>query len=284
MRFGINMPNFGAFGDARTLADLAREAEERGWDGFFLWDHIGADWGANNTFADPWIALTAMAMQTSRITLGAVVTPLPRRRPWKVAREAATLDHLSGGRLILGVGIGSDFGQEYSAFGESPDDKLHGAMLDEALEVITGLWSGEPFNFEGAHYQIHGARFQPTPVQRPRIPIWVAAVWPHKKPFRRAARWDGLCPLVDDQQMSPDQLREALAYIRPLLPEGKPFDALAYGGTPGADEAAETALVAQYRDAGATWWQESMAPDDTLDYARERIWRGPPQLPANPSV
>lgn len=280
MRFGVNMPNFGAFGDARALADLAREAEEHGWDGVFIWDHIGADWGAENTFADPWIALTAMAMQTSRITLGAVVTPLPRRRPWKVAREAVTLDHLSGGRLILGVGIGSDFGQEYSAYGESPDDRLHGAMLDEALEIITGLWSGEPFSFEGAHYQIHGARYQPTPVQRPRIPIWVAAVWPHKKPLRRAARWDGLCPLVDDHQMSPEQLREALAYVRPLLSADKPFDVLAYGGTPGQDEAAETALVAAFRDAGATWWQESMAPDDTLDYARERIRRGPPLLPA----
>lgn len=280
MRFGVNMPNFGAFGDARALADLAREAEEHGWDGVFLWDHIGADWGAENTFADPWIALTAMAMQTSRIALGAVVTPLPRRRPWKVAREAVTLDHLSGGRLILGVGIGSDFGQEYSAYGESPDDRLHGAMLDEALEIITGLWSGEPFSFEGAHYQIHGARYQPTPVQRPRIPIWVAAVWPHKKPLRRAARWDGLCPLVDDHQMSPEQLREALAYVRPLLSADKPFDVLAYGGTPGQDEAAETALVAAFRDAGATWWQESMAPDDTLDYARERIRRGPPLLPA----
>ena len=280
MRFGVNMPNFGAFGDARALADLAREAEQHGWDGVFLWDHIGADWGANNTFADPWIALTAMAMQTSRITLGTVVTPLPRRRPWKVAREAVTLDHLSGGRLILGVGIGSDFGQEYSCYGESPDDKLHGAMLDEALEVITGLWSGEPFSFEGSHYQIHGARFQPTPVQRPRIPIWVAAVWPHKKPLRRAAHWDGLCPLVDDHQMSPEQLRDALAFVQPLLPAGKPFDVLAYGGTPGQDEAAETALVAAYRDAGATWWQESMQPDDTFDYARERIRRGPPKLPA----
>ena len=282
MRFGINMPNFGAFGDARTLAALAREAEERGWDGFFLWDHIGADWGPDNPFADPWIALTAMAMATSKIALGTVVTPLPRRRPWKVAREAATLDRLSGGRLVLGVGIGSDFGQEYSAYGESPDDRLHGAMLDEALEIITGLWSGEPFSFEGAHYQVHGARYLPTPAQQPRIPIWVAAVWPHKKPLRRAARWDGLCPLVDEHQMSPDQLREALAYIKPLLPEGKPFDALAYGGTPGKDEAAETALVAEFRDAGATWWQESMAPDDTLDYARERIRRGPPRLPERP--
>lgn len=279
MRFGVNVPNFGATGDARLLAELAHEAEQAGWDGFFLWDHIGADWGERNAFADPWLALTAMAMSTNRITLGPVVTPLPRRRPQKVAREAVTLDQLSSGRLILGVGIGSDFGQEYSCYGEAPDDKLHGAMLDEALEVITGLWSGESFTYEGAHYQIHGARYLPTPVQRPRIPIWVAAMWPNKKPFRRAARWDGVCPLVNSQQMSPEDLREALAYLRPLLPPDKTFEVVAYGGTPGQDPAADNAKVAAYRDAGATWWQEGMAPDDSVDYVRDRIRKGPPLLP-----
>jgi alkanesulfonate monooxygenase SsuD/methylene tetrahydromethanopterin reductase-like flavin-dependent oxidoreductase (luciferase family) len=279
MRFGINVPNFGPTGDARLLADLAHEAEQRGWDGFFLWDHIGADWGPDTPFADPWLALTAMVMTTSTLTLGLVVTPLPRRRPWKVAREAVTLDHLSSGRLILGVGIGGDHGQEFSCYGESTDDKLHGAMLDEALEVITGLWSGEPYNFAGAHYQIHGARYLPTPLQRPRIPIWVAAVWPNKKPMRRAARWDGLCPLMDNQQMSADDLREAMAFVRPLLPPGKSFDVLAYGGTTGTDAAADGAKVGAYAEAGATWWQESMAPDDTLAYIRERIRLGPPKPP-----
>ncbi|HZC04319.1 MAG TPA: LLM class flavin-dependent oxidoreductase [Ktedonobacterales bacterium] len=279
MRFAINVPNFGAVGDARLLSELAREAEDNGWDGFFLWDHIGADWGPDNTFADPWIALTAIAMATDRISMGTLVTPLPRRRPWKVARETATLDRLSRGRLVLGVGIGSDSGQEYSCYGEPPDDKSHGAMLDEALDVITGLWTGEPLTYEGVHYQIHGARYLPTPAQHPRIPVWVAAVWPNKKPFRRAARWDGLCPLVNNQQMTPDELRDAMAYLRPLLTPGKPFDVLAYGGTPGADTAAEIAKVAAYRDAGATWWQEGMAPDDSVDYVRGRIRRGPPKLP-----
>ena len=277
MRFGINVPNFGPTGDARLLADLAREAEEHGWDGFFLWDHIGADWGAT-PFVDPWVALAAMVMTTTRITLGPIVTPLPRRRPWVVAREAVTLDHLSGGRMILGVGIGSDSGQEYSCYGESADDRLHGAMLDEALEVITGLWSGEPYTFEGERYHIRNARYLPTPVQRPRIPIWVAAVWPHKKPLRRAARWDGLCPLVDNQQMSPDELRATMDYVRPLLPQGKAFDVLAYGGTPGHDRAADSEKVTAYRDAGATWWQESIAPDDDVAYLRRRIRMGPPTL------
>lgn len=279
MRFGINVPNFGPTGDARLLADLAGEAEAHGWDGFFLWDHIGADWG-ETPFADPWVALAAMAMTTSKITLGPVVTPLPRRRPWNVAREAVALDQLSGGRLILGVGIGSDSAQEYSCYGEPADDRLHGAMLDEALEIITGLWSGKLYSFEGEHYHIRNARYLPTPVQRPRIPIWVAAMWPNKKPLRRAARWDGLCPLIDNQEMSPDDLREAMAFLRPLLPPDKPFDVLAYGGTRGKDPVADSAKVAAYRDAGATWWQESMAPDDDAEYIRQRIRKGPPTLAA----
>jgi hypothetical protein len=152
-------------------------------------------------------------------------------------------------------------------------------MLDEALEIITGLWSGKPYSFEGEHYHIRNARYLPPPVQRPCIPIWIAAVWPHKKPLRRAARWDGLCPLVDNQQMSPGDLREAMAFLRPLLPQDKAFDVLAYGGTSGNDQAADSAKVAAYRDAGATWWQESMAPDDDAEYIRQRIRKGPPRLP-----
>ena len=278
MRYAINLPNFGAIGDARALADLAHEAEDSGWDGFFLWDHIGSNWGENR-FADPWLALAAIAMATSRITLGPIVTPLPRRRPWKVAREAVTLDHLSGGRLVLGVGIGSDFGQEYSAYGEPPDDRLHGQMLDEALDILTGLWTGEPFSHDGAHYHIHDVRYLPTPVQRPRIPIWVAAVWPHKKPFRRAARWDGVCPLVDDRFMTePGELRDALAYLQPLRPNSSaPFDVLAGGNTTGDDREADAAVIAAWEAAGATWWQEGWAPDDNADLIRARIRKGPPR-------
>src|SRR5438874_5033871 len=145
--------------------------------------------------ADPWVALTAMAMATSHIKLGPIVTPLPQRRPWKLARECVTLDHLSQGRLILGVGLGSDsFFKEYSTYGESPDDKLHGAMLDEGLAVLTGLWRGEPFTHHGAHYTVDGAHFLPRPLQQPRIPIWLAGIWPHPRPFRRAAKWDGVVP------------------------------------------------------------------------------------------
>src|SRR5215211_309557 len=131
MRYAINMPHFGPFGDPRRLAELAREAEQAGWDGFFLWDHLLFEQPL--PMVDPWVAMAAMAMTTERIKLGALVTPLPRRRPRKLAREIVTLDHLSNGRLIVGVGIGGDWWGEYSAFGESPDDKLHAAMLDEGL-------------------------------------------------------------------------------------------------------------------------------------------------------
>jgi alkanesulfonate monooxygenase SsuD/methylene tetrahydromethanopterin reductase-like flavin-dependent oxidoreductase (luciferase family) len=278
MRFAINVPNFGPFGDARTLAELAREAEAAGWDGFFVWDHI-APWPA--PAADPWVALAAMATATSRLVLGALVTPLPRRRPWKVAREAVTLDHLSGGRLILGVGIGSDFGREYSAFGEATDDKLHGAMLDEALAVLLGLWSGEPFSYGGAHYTVRDAHFLPRPLQTPRIPIWVAGYWPNKAPFRRAARWDGVFPIKrgatgDEQPMEPDDVRAVLAYMRELRSEPAPLDVTVAGYIGEMERAAATALLDEYAAAGVTWWQEGFLPQEaSLDAVRERVRRGP---------
>lgn len=277
MRFALNLAAFNTLADARTLADLAREAEDAGWDGFFLWDHLQTK--PTSPVADPWIALAAMAMRTERIRLGALVTPLPRRRPWKVARETVTLDRLSGGRLIVGVGIGSDFWGEYSAFGEVADDKTHAAMLDEGLAVLAGLWSGEPFSYAGAHYTVHDAQFLPTPAQTPRIPIWVAGVWPHKAPLRRAARWDGVCPIHrDDSPMQPDEIREMLEYIGQQRVSNAPFDVVVAGyvGNKTPDNAA--ALLRSYAEAGVTWWQEGFLPNDTLDDVRHRIHQGPPSL------
>lgn len=282
MQFAINTPNFGSFGDARVMAELAHEAEDAGWDGFFIWDHIGGD--PENAFpiADPWVEMAAMAMATSRIKLAPIVTPLPRRRPWKLAKECVTLDRLSNGRLILGVGIGSDsFIKEYSSYGEPPDDKLHGAMLDEGLEVLTQLWSGERAGYDGQHYQLHDVRSLPTPLQKPRIPIWVSGFWPSKKPFRRAARWDGVCPLKQpDQLMQPDDIREMLAYIRQFRTSNGPFDVLASGNTDGVDRAKDRDMIIPFVEAGATWWQESFAGSDDLELeaVRTRIRRGPPRL------
>ena len=276
MRFGVDTPNFGDFSDVRLVADLAREAEGAGWDGFFLWDHIGSAWGV--PIADPWIQLAAMAMVTRRIKLGPLVTPIPRRRPAKLAREAVTLDHLSEGRLILGVGIGSDSGGEFTTFGESPDDKLHGAMLDEGLDVLMGLWSGEPFSYAGTHYIIRDAKFEPRPVQQPRIPIWVAGVWPHKKPFRRAARWDGVCPLHTDGQPTPAHIRELVAYMREQRGDDTPFD-VALGGKSHAQAPAERAeTLRAYAEAGVTWWLESFDWNDPVDQTRAEIRKGPPRL------
>ncbi|GHO45812.1 LLM class flavin-dependent oxidoreductase [Ktedonospora formicarum] len=252
MRFAFNTPNMGIYGDVRQMVELAREAEEAGWDAFFIWDHIGSglDWPAN--FADPWIMLAAMAMATKRIKLGPIVTPLPRRRPWKVAREAVTLDHLSEGRLILGVGIGSDLAREFSCFGELGDDRLHGEMLDEGLEIITRLWSGEEFSYEGKHYQLKKACFKPTPLQQPRIPIWVAGVWPNKRPFRRAAHFDGLCPIASNRSLTPQDYHDMRAYMQPYLTRGQTFDILASGNTTGTDRQQDRDNVLPFAEAGAT--------------------------------
>ena len=197
---------------------------------------------------------------------------------WKLARETATLDHLSNGRLVLGVGIGEDaYGREYSAYGESGDNKLHGEMLDEALDVLTGLWTGEPFSYSGKHYTISDALCLPTPVQKPRIPIWVAATLPHKRPLRRAARWDGVCPIRSNQQhLTPQLVRELLAVIHETRPTTEPFDVVlaGYTGDLSKDEAAEQ--LGQLAEAGVTWWQEGVLPNNTLDDLRAQIQHGPP--------
>ena len=287
MRYGIDVPTFGPYSDVHTLVALARDAERAGWDGFFTWDDIAS--GAE-PLADPWIALAAVAMSTSRVRLGPMVTPLARRRPWKVAREAVSLDHLSGGRLTLGVGLGEGAGQ-FDDFGEEADPRVRAQMLDEALDVLDGLWRGEAFHFSGAHYVVKGAVFTPRPVQQPRIPIWVAGRWPNKAPFRRAARWDGVFPISRDlplsEQLSPAQMRDTLAYTAAHRERAAPFDAVHAGITPGKDRAADAAFVAQYAEVGVTWWLEQINPwalgwagrgPWPLEAMRARVLAGPPAI------
>lgn len=276
MRYALNVPNFGAYADVRALAALARAAEDAGWDGFFLWDHIHTEPAL--PVADPWIELAAMALATERITLGTLVTPMPRRRPWKLARETVTLDRLSNGRLILGVGLGGEWMREYSAFGEPADDRTHGAMLDEGLDVLVGLWSGEPFSFSGKHYTVNNARFLPAPQQAPRIPIWVAGVWPGKAPFRRAARWDGVCPIAHDHTPTPREIRDMLAYLRPYRASDAPFEVAVTGFTGDKPPDEATKLLTEYADAGVTWWQEGFLWEDTIEDLRARIAKGPPTV------
>ncbi|CAN5577988.1 hypothetical protein BH09CHL1_BH09CHL1_28950 [soil metagenome] len=223
MRFGLHIPNFGDFHDIRAIAELAHEAEQAGWDGFFIWDHILYA-KTKRAVIDPWIALAAIAMRTERIRFGPLVSALPRRRPWKVARETVSLDQLSGGRLILGAGLGFPPDNEFSRFGEDPDLKVRAAKLDESLDIINGLWSGKTFKYDGVHYQLEPTQFWPKPVQEPRIPIWVAGTWPkYMAPFRRAARWDGVCP-EGAGKMTLDDQRALLDFIHQPRTDTGPFD------------------------------------------------------------
>jgi alkanesulfonate monooxygenase SsuD/methylene tetrahydromethanopterin reductase-like flavin-dependent oxidoreductase (luciferase family) len=279
MKFAIHAPNFSTYSDPQAMVDLAREAEDAGWDGFFLWDHIFWKVPSPQPVADTWTLLAAMASRTSRIILGPLITPLPRRRPWTVARQAATTDHLSGGRVVLGVGIGGDWFGDYSAFGESPDDAAHGEMLDEALAIIAGLWSGAPFSFAGKHYRVHEAQFLPRPVQQPRIPIWVAGNWANRKPFRRAAQWDGVAAEArGGATLTPQDFVDLLAFVREHRTSEGPFDVTHIGRTPGDDPAAAAGIVAPYAEAGVTWWLERIGDrQDTLAEMRPRVRQGPPR-------
>jgi alkanesulfonate monooxygenase SsuD/methylene tetrahydromethanopterin reductase-like flavin-dependent oxidoreductase (luciferase family) len=281
MRFGLYMPCYGEYADPHRMGDFARQAEIAGWDGLFISDHLLWLNPAPQPVGDPWILLAAMAMATRRIRLGTLVTPLARRRPWKLARETVTLDHLSEGRLILGTGIGGDWLGEYSAFGEPADDQRHGEQLDEGLQVLAGLWSGAPFSFQGAHYQIRDVQFLPTPVQQPRIPIWVAVGWPRKRPLRRAAQWDGVVPFKYDGLITPDDCREMLAQIREHRPGGEPFDITCYQSTVTEASEVDGELLARFAEAGVTWWLHGLDISLSIPFAKmlDRVQQGPPHLP-----
>lgn len=265
MRSAVWLPLFDQLADPRVVARLAAEAEEHGWHGLFVWDHTR--WRAPvREAADPWITLTAVATATERLRIGPMITPLARRRPAKVARETATLDVLSDGRLTLGVGVGSDrFGAEYSAFGEQTDERTRGAMLDEALDILTAAWSGEPVRHRGAHHTVDDVTFLPRPVQRPGVPVWVGGFPGKRRPMRRAARYDGYVPVNLEH---PDQLAEAVALIAELRGPG-PYD-VAVELAPGTD-------LAPYAAAGATWWLTAFDPEAvTVDEVRAVLKAGPP--------
>ena len=267
-------------GDPRTQAELAAEAERAGWDGVFTYDAIAI---GDGEMYDPWVILAAMAMRTERIRLGAMVFAPSRRRPWKVAREAQTIDVLSGGRLILPVGLGALDDQGFGAVGEPTEARVRAQLLDETLAILDGLWSGEPFGFDGEHYRFAPMTFRPTPVQRPRIPIWVVGAWPHARSMRRAARWDGIVVQAlgpDGQPGGPDVLSEIVGWLggeRAKAGRTGAFDIVVDGTTPADDPRAAAAEAKRHADAGATWWIESdwMAVDP--DALRRRIVAGPPR-------
>jgi alkanesulfonate monooxygenase SsuD/methylene tetrahydromethanopterin reductase-like flavin-dependent oxidoreductase (luciferase family) len=274
VRSGLFVPLFDELADPVVVAQVAAEAEEAGWQGFFVWDQIR--WRAPvRDVADPWITLAAVATATESLRLGPMVTPLARRRPAKVARESATLDRLSDGRLTMGVGLGSDrFAGEWSITGEELDDRTRGDMLDESLEILAAAWSGDPVHHRGRHYTVDGMSFLPRPVQRPAIPVWVAGFHGSARPLRRAARHQGFFPVNLEH---PDQLAEMAAKIAELrrghdtdadADATEPYD-LVVALEPGDDPA-------PYAAAGATWWLVEIPADNaSVELLRGVVHDGP---------
>jgi alkanesulfonate monooxygenase SsuD/methylene tetrahydromethanopterin reductase-like flavin-dependent oxidoreductase (luciferase family) len=271
MRFALNLPNFGEFADVRVLAEVAAAAEAGGWDGFFIWDHLAPEFVPGAPLpptADVTVALTAIALATERVRFGPTITPLPRRRVQKVAREFASLDQLSGGRVVLGVGIGWPPEGEFEAFGEDGSERSRAARLDVSLDVLQQCWTGADIDYDGDHLHVHTRALLPVPVQRPRIPVWVAATWPGRSgPLRRAARWDGIYPMVPnpmDDFITIDDVRAIRAAV------GRHDDAFSIVVNPGP--AGDPAAFAAE---GVAWWMEGAF---TRDLALQRAKEGPPRV------
>lgn len=286
MKHGFVFP----IGVARTAAAFAHEAEQAGWDGFFVWEPV---WGE-----DPWVMLAACAMVTEKIRLGTLLTPVSRRRPWKLAMETASVDRLSNGRLILSVGLGAVHENSgWDEFGEVTNKKLRAERMDEGLDILTGLWKGQPFAYEGKHYHVKpytdkivGPPPPLAPVQTPRIPIWMVGAVNRERSLRRVLRYDGFLPTLvvsenttvdEGSSFTPEQLRQAVDWLLANRELTTPLDVIVEVQTPGQDHVRARELLKPWIDAGATWHIESMwdamgEGDDTR--VLERIRRGPPQL------
>ena len=283
MRHGICVPNLGEFVDPRQVADLARRAEDAGWDGFFVWDHVVFPYGPVQEVADPWVLLTVVALATERIRFGPLVTPVARRRPGTLARQTTSLDRLSGGRLVLGAGLGWTLPAEFGTWGEPVEPRVVAQRLDEGLAVLAGLWSGERVDFHGEQLTAADVTFLPTPVQRPRPPVWIGCNWPNRLPLRRAARWDGVAPMVvspDDGSWKPTAaaVTEIVAAVGELRGSTDAFDIVITGSTPADQPAAARETVEAVGAAGATWWVEGFRPQPgEYDTALRRIEAGPPR-------
>jgi alkanesulfonate monooxygenase SsuD/methylene tetrahydromethanopterin reductase-like flavin-dependent oxidoreductase (luciferase family) len=271
MRYGFVIPG----ADVRDCVEIAEEIEAAGWDAAFVADTVYGP--------DPWVTLAAMAMRTERILLGPMLTPVSRRRPWKLASETATLDRLSNGRAILPVGLGAtDTG--FDKVGEVTDRKTRAQLMDEGLAVITGLWSGEPFKYQGQHYNVEwGPDWLYTPVQS-RIPIWVVGAWPRATSMRHALPYNGMlaAKIADGTpfgKLTPDDVRQIRAFVDEQRTANTPFDIVLEGVTPGDDPEQAAAQLRPFAEAGMTWWIESMwdVPGG-LAAVRRRIKQGPPQL------
>ncbi|MCC7106790.1 MAG: LLM class flavin-dependent oxidoreductase [Chloroflexi bacterium] len=277
MRYGFVLPG----GTATQQLDQAIIADQAGWDGIFVWE---AAYGE-----DPWALLSAMAMRTSHVRLGTLLTPLPWRRPWKLACQVATLDQLSGGRAILALGLGA-VDPALGSVGEETDRKVRAERLDEGIDLIAGLWAGD-LTYSGKHYNVDLAVRQDMaglvlPVQKPRPPIWVVADWPRPKSMRRALRWDGILPMclteTEWRETEPRDIGEMLRWLDEQGGVRPGFDVIMEGETPADDPAAAAAQVTPWAEAGCTWWLETRwsTPHHSEERAAQVIQRlraGPPR-------
>jgi probable F420-dependent oxidoreductase len=269
MRHGILLANIGTYADPRTVAQVAEAAENAGWEALLIWDHLGFVWGPSA--ADPWVALAAAAVSTDRMLIGTGITPVPRRRPHVLAHQVATLDVLSGGRVIFGAGIGG-VPREFSAFGEADDARLRAEMLDEGLDLLRALWTGDELTHHGGHYTIEGVTLRPRPLQE-RLPIWIGGNSPPA--LRRAARFDGWfadTSSPEEMTVAPDELEGMLATIRAARTAEEPFEVVVHGFS----EAGQPGIPSSYEAAGATWWLEDVHDRrGSADAMLERITAGP---------
>ncbi len=275
MKSGIYLPPFGELADPRRVASLAATAEESGWDGFFVWDHM---YGPPGTpILDAWTTLAAVATATTTVRIGAMVTPLARRRPWVLARQIATLDHLSGGRLVVGIGLGDDGWREFSAFGEEARPRERGALLDESLEVLLALLSGNEVTHLGTHFDIDCPPMLPKPVQDP-VPFWGACVWPRRKPLARAARLQGIFPIfgrTGPLRFGPAEVGAVRAELTRL---GAPRShaMVVCGATRLVSAAERSDFIAGMRAAEVTWLLESFVPGVTAAEVEAVVRAAPP--------
>jgi len=271
MKFGFVYPG----GLPQQAIAFAKEAEAAGWDGFFVWEPVYG--------IDPWVTLGGIAAVTEHIKIGTLLTPPSRRRPWKLASEALTVDLLSEGRMILSLGLGAiDTG--FASMGEITDRKIRAELLDESIAILTGLWGGQPFEYSGNHYQVSEFKFihqPPPPVQQPRIPIWVVGAWNHPKSMQRVLKCDGILPAILDadkkwRPLQPQDIREIKAYVKANRSLTSPFDLIVENTSPGDNSVAAAEKVRPWIEAGATWWIESMWEEQDSEKWSQRLRQGPP--------
>lgn len=276
MNYGIALP----YTSARAIATLCQAAEEAGWDGCFTGDAIWCE--------DPMIGLAAAAMLTNRIRLGTMATPVPLRKPWKLASESVALDHLSGGRLILGLATGATWMGWHAFPDEATDPRQRAEMLDETIDILTLLYARRPFDYDGRHYQVKLTRlpeeyYPPKPQQQPRIPLWCVGVWPQTKSMQRALKGDGVIvekPRLHDQEqpVTPADIAAIRAYVRDHRPAATPFDIVVVGQSFNLEPAQREESLSALAEAGASWWVEG-SWDKSVEQVRQQIKNGPPGKP-----